>query len=84
MYVYHLNKIIENYFYSLVLIFLMAMLNILIPTKQHEIHLTQNISCDCSAKIKSSNFKNLLENDKIANINLITMEKVSVKFVTNE
>lgn len=62
----------------------MALFNILIPTKQHEIHLTQNILCDCPAKIKSSNFTNLLEDDIIANINLITLEKVSVKFFIKE
>ncbi|XP_025413423.1 uncharacterized protein LOC112685696, partial [Sipha flava] len=49
--------------------------NILIPTKQHEIHLIRNISCDCSAKIKNSDLKNLPEDDKVSNINLITMEK---------
>jgi hypothetical protein len=62
----------------------MALFNILIPTKQHEIHLIRNISCDCSAKIKNSDLKNLPEDDKVSNINLITMEKVSVKFTVKE
>lgn len=62
----------------------MALFNILIPTKQHEIHLIRNISCDCSTKIKSSNLTNLPEDGKLINIDLITMEKVSVKFITKE
>ncbi|XP_060841363.1 uncharacterized protein LOC132922064 isoform X2 [Rhopalosiphum padi] len=35
-----------------------ALFNILIPTKQHELHLSQQIACDCSIKTKQPNLPN--------------------------
>jgi len=55
-----------------------ALFNILIPTKQHEIHLSQKIACDCSIKTKpnyNTNNKQSLDHPKYSLS--ITMEKVS-------
>lgn len=32
-----------------------AFFNILIPTKHHEVHLSQRVTCDCSTKTKHPN-----------------------------
>ncbi|CAI6347397.1 unnamed protein product [Macrosiphum euphorbiae] len=54
-----------------------ALFNIVIPTKQHEIHLSQQIACDCSIKTKlpndSTNNKQPLDRPKYSLS--ITMEK---------
>jgi len=55
-----------------------ALFNILIPTKQHEIHLTQKIACDCSIKTKPNDNTNNKQSLDRPKYNLsITMEKVS-------
>lgn len=61
-----------------------ALFNILIPTNQHEIHLSQCITCDCSTKTKRHNNKkttydDTIYDDKRPDISspIITMEKVS-------
>lgn len=63
-----------------------AFFNILIPTERHEIHLAQNIFCDCSSRNKhTANRKqlNTLENENGQMPNLLhtplSMEKVSLK-----
>lgn len=56
-----------------------ALFNILIPTKQHELHLSQQIACDCSIKTKQPNdntFNKRSLNHPKLNLS-ITMEKVS-------
>jgi len=55
-----------------------ALFNILIPTKQHEIHLTQKITCNCSIKtIPNDNTNNKQSLDRPKYSLSITMEKVS-------
>ncbi|XP_027844257.2 uncharacterized protein LOC114124989 [Aphis gossypii] len=54
-----------------------ALFNILIPTKQHELHLSQQIACDCSIKTKQPNdntFNKRSLNHPKLNLS-ITMEK---------
>lgn len=65
-----------------------ALFNILIPTKQHEVHLTQHIQCDCSTQTPKHhhNYQNKCDvnthDEKRSNINsTISMEKVSVMFI---
>lgn len=53
-----------------------ALFNILIPTKQHEIHLSQQIVCDCSIKTSDKTYNKSLTNHPKHNLG-ITMEKVS-------
>lgn len=58
-----------------------AFFNILIPTKQHEIHLSQNITCDCSTNIKhlkKQSGDNTCYEKKANTYSSITMEKVSI------
>lgn len=63
-----------------------ALFNILIPTEQHEIHLSQHVTCDCSTTHKYPNSKKQ-SNDNIhiqksLRFTLsISMEKVSTKFI---
>lgn len=59
-----------------------ALFNILIPTKQHEIHLTQKIACDCSIKTKPNHNTNNKQSLDRPKYNLsITMEKVSTYLI---
>ncbi|XP_016659837.1 uncharacterized protein LOC100569357 isoform X1 [Acyrthosiphon pisum] len=54
-----------------------ALFNIVIPTKQHEIHLSQKIACDCSIKTKlpNDNTNNKQPPDRPKYSLSITMEK---------
>ncbi|XP_022161208.1 uncharacterized protein LOC111027236 isoform X2 [Myzus persicae] len=62
-----------------------ALFNILIPTKHHEIHLSQNIACDCSIKTKSNvNTNNKQSLDRPKYSLSITMEKVTFSIASNE
>jgi len=56
-----------------------ALFNILIPTKQHEIHLSQKVACDCSIKTKlpNDNTNNIQPPDRSKYSLSITMKKVS-------
>lgn len=61
-----------------------ALFNILIPTKQHEVHLTQHIPCDCSTQNPkhNHNYQNQsdvnIHDERRSNINKsISMERVS-------
>lgn len=61
-----------------------VLFNILIPTKQHELHLSQKIACDCSIKTKQPNdntFNKRLLNHPKHDLS-ITMEKVSTLILT--
>lgn len=62
-----------------------ALFNILIPTKQHEIHLSQQIACDCSikSKLQNDNTHNKQPADCPRYSLSITMEKVSTSCNTN-
>lgn len=63
-----------------------ALFNILIPTEQHEIHLSRHVTCDCSTKYKYPNFTkqsndNIHVNKSIKITLSISMEKVSTKLL---
>jgi len=59
-----------------------ALFNIVIPTKQHEIHLSQQIACDCSIKTKlpKDDAYNKQPPDRPKYSLSITMEKVSTSW----
>lgn len=58
-----------------------ALFNILIPTEQHELHLSRHVTCDCSTKnkVQHSNV-NIHVKKSLKFTPSISMEKVSTKF----